>query len=136
MNANPTAYLVLVSAPPSSSTFGLVPNTVHVPVVGQSWTLLPGKNLVGRELGPDVTVVLPWTYVSRRHAQIELFAQGMWEIEDQSRNGTEVNGQKLQPNALSPLNDGDRIRIGDIELVFCFHVDPVASVPTIDDHFR
>lgn len=135
MNANPTAYLVIVSAPPSTPLL-LAPNTLNVPGVGQSWTLLPGKNVVGRELGPDVTVVLPWKNVSRRHAQIELFAQGMWEIEDQSRNGTEVNGQKLQPNALSPLSDGDRIRIGAVELVFCFHLDPLDSIPTIDDQVR
>ena len=119
------AYLTLVLIPdPAAST--IAPGTVNVPAVGQVWTLLPANNVVGRDPTPDVLVVLPWINVSRRHAEIELFENNLWEIVDrQSRNGTYVNGQLLEKGNLTPLLNGDRIRIGDIELVFSSHLDPV-----------
>jgi pSer/pThr/pTyr-binding forkhead associated (FHA) protein len=56
----------------------------------------------------------------------------MWVITDHGRNGTVVNGQKLQPGALHSLSDGDRIDISDAVLVFCFQLDPVKVLPQTD----
>jgi pSer/pThr/pTyr-binding forkhead associated (FHA) protein len=126
------AYLVLVTAP-DPAVNPVAPGAVNVPVAGHFWTLAPGNNVLGREPAPDVAIALPWISVSRRHAEIELFANSLWEITDHSRNGTYVNGQPLPKATLSPLNDGDRIRIGDAELVFCFHLDPTAAAPVSED---
>src|SRR5262245_62411210 len=105
MNANTTAYLVLVAAP-SSTGPPLVPaGTAGVPRSGQFWKLSAGKNVIGRQADPSVPIVLPWTHVSRRHAQIEWSAPGNWGIVDlQSRNGTSVNGKRLRPRSLCSLD--------------------------------
>lgn len=136
MSANSVAFLVLVAAP-SSTVPPVVPaGTVNIPRLGHIWKLLPSKNLIGREPTANATVVLPWAHVSRRQAEIEWFPTGGWEIEDlRSRNGTFVNGQRLQPRGLTPLQDGDRVGIansGDIELLFCFRLDPAVTGPTHD----
>ena len=128
MPASPTAYLIVVAAngPTASSILGLgTPNaSTSTPGVGHVFLLAPGRNVIGR--APTAEVVLPWLHISRQHAVIEYFANGSWEIEDlHSRNGTAVNGKKIQPRALVPLNEGDHIQIpssGDIELLFTFQV--------------
>lgn len=126
------AYLVTVAIP-DPATQPPVSGAASIPDVGHYW-VLQAMNIVGREAAPDVAIVLPWITVSRRHAEIELFANGLWELVDRaSRNGTFVNGQLVFKGALTPLNDGDRIRIGDCELVFCFHLDPMAPPPESDN---
>ena len=64
---------------------------------------------------PDNDIVVPSPAVSRYHAQIN--CQGGWaEIEDVgSRNGTLVNGKSIKS---CPLEPGDKIRIGDIDLIY------------------
>ena len=56
--------------------------------------------------------------VSRRHAKFTV--QGtQWYIQDlNSTNFTFVNKQKLQPNQLQPVNNGDEVRLGRITLTF------------------
>ena len=64
--------------------------------------------LVGR--GPECTLVLDDEYASGRHARIFPRAEG-WFVEDQgSRNGTTVNGVKI--NGAVPVETGSVIRIG------------------------
>jgi len=109
--------------------------------MGQVFTLLPARNVLGRGADPDITIVLPWTHVSRRQALIEFFSPGTWEIEDlTSRNGTYVNGQKLQPRTLVPLNEGDRINVttpgaGTVEFLFTFQLTPSVSREEARKHF-
>jgi predicted nucleic acid-binding Zn ribbon protein len=57
--------------------------------------------------------------VSRRHARLTT-SGGQWFITDLSSvNGTFVNnGPKLAANTPQPLNNGDRIRLGRMELTF------------------
>jgi pSer/pThr/pTyr-binding forkhead associated (FHA) protein len=59
--------------------------------------------------------------ISARHARLS-FRQGQWWLEDlASRNGTFLNGEALKTPAL--LTDGDKIRLGQVELVI--------SLPTV-----
>ncbi len=56
--------------------------------------------------------------VSRFHAYLQE-ADGSWVVCDaESKNGTFVREQRLQPNVKTPLEDGTVIRFGDVPLQF------------------
>lgn len=64
----------------------------------------------------DCTVPIKDRYLSRRHAEIA-FASGQWIVRDcGSVNGTLLNGTKL--SGTSVLKPGDRILLGDSEVIF------------------
>jgi serine phosphatase RsbU (regulator of sigma subunit) len=64
----------------------------------------------------DCTVPIKDRYLSRRHAEI-VFTSGEWIVRDcGSVNGTLLNGTKL--NGMSVLRPGDRIVLGDCEVIF------------------
>lgn len=68
---------------------------------------------MGREL--DNTLRLPDPSISRHHCVIRKVGGG-YEIQDlQSSNGVLVNGNRVQG---SPLRDGDRITLGQVQLTF------------------
>ena len=63
----------------------------------------------------DCDIPFPDNNLSRHHCRIRKWA-GRWMIEDlQSKNGTFVNGQRVNS---ANLNPGDLITIGDQMLVF------------------
>jgi hypothetical protein len=79
--------------------------------VGTAYTLLPFTTL-GR--APANTVHLPDTFASNYHALISL-RNGQWWLEDQdSRNGTLLNGQRLESPTV--VSAGDMIGVGRVEL--------------------
>ncbi|HYI09112.1 MAG TPA: SpoIIE family protein phosphatase [Thermoanaerobaculia bacterium] len=64
----------------------------------------------------ECTVPIKDRYLSRRHAEI-LYDSDAWIVRDLgSVNGTLLNGTKLSGSA--PLRPGDRIMLGDSEVVF------------------
>ena len=72
---------------------------------------------IGRAPESDVTIDRPT--VSKVHASL-LRQEGRWLLVDQSRNGTFVNGRRLEPATGHALQEGDRIRLGhDVVLRFC-----------------
>jgi len=75
---------------------------------------LRGKQITLGAL-PDNDIVIPSPAVSRYHAQID--CRGGWaEIKDVgSRNGTLVNGKAIKS---CPLEPGDKLRIGDVDLIY------------------
>ncbi len=92
---------------------------------GRIFTLKPGESRIGRT-GCDI--VIDDDRMSRYHARILHKADG-YEIEDlNSRNGTFLNNAKI---AWGKLTDGDRIRIGDTEIVF--YIAPPAAGETLDE---
>ncbi len=79
--------------------------------VGDAYLLRPQTTL-GR--GATNTVVLPDSFASNEHAHIVLRG-GQWWIEDQdSRNGTSVNGVLVEEPVV--LSAGDVIGIGRVKL--------------------
>ena len=81
----------------------------------ETWilSLRRGRTRIG-SLG-DNDVVIDTEVVSRHHAEIRSSRKKI-EIQDlESTNGTLVNGVPIES---SPLQLGDRIRIGDVEMVF------------------
>jgi Mg-chelatase subunit ChlD len=86
---------------------------VHGPLAEERFPLRRGRTRIG-SLG-DNDVVIETEVVSRHHAEIHA-GRNKIEIEDlRSTNGTLVNGVSVES---SPLQPGDRIRIGDVEMVF------------------
>jgi predicted component of type VI protein secretion system len=73
---------------------------------------------IGRVSGNDWVLPDPQNFVSSRHARVSA-AGGMFYLEDISSNGTFINApdrpaSKAHPQ---PLNDGDRLYIGDYEII-------------------
>jgi hypothetical protein len=64
-------------------------------------------NTIGRH--PKSEIELPFTEISRRHAEIRLGPEGFRIVDLKSNNGVFVNGQKVQEQVLA---DGDLIQIG------------------------
>lgn len=81
----------------------------------QEFDLPRGETILGRSADCHVTIEDP--LVSRQHARI-VFEGDQPVISDLgSRNGVKVNGAAIA--GAVALSDGDRIRIGTQELVFC-----------------
>ncbi|MGH7192248.1 MAG: FHA domain-containing protein, partial [Candidatus Saccharimonadales bacterium] len=81
---------------------------------GASLPLDPAKKTrIGR--GAECTLMLSDTLCSRVHAIVS-YEEKSWRVSDaQSRNGTFLNGQKIDQAA---LGDGHRLRVGSTEFVF------------------
>ncbi len=81
-----------------------------------------GENLVGR--GADCQVMLKDRICSRVHVRVA-FDQESWIIRDaRSRNGTFVNGQKVEE---ATLVDGNTVKIGSTELEFHQSAEPLTA---------
>ena len=76
----------------------------------------PDGPLITLGRATDCTVPIRDRYLSRRHAEI-VFDDDGWVLRDcGSVNGTVLNGTRLSGSA--PLKPGDRITLGDTEIVF------------------
>lgn len=70
---------------------------------------------LGRSDGNDI--VLPFSWVSRKHAMIQVEENGVHNIIDLgSANGTTVNGRRVYTP--TPLQSGDMVGVGKTQLVF------------------
>jgi hypothetical protein len=88
----------------------------------QEFDLPRGITVIGRSLDCNLTIEDP--LVSRQHARITVDDDG-GSVEDlESRNGVRVNGATIR--APTTLADGDRVRIGTQDFVFC-RVDPMGK---------
>lgn len=72
----------------------------------------PFANLITVGRAGTNDVVIDHTVVSKVHATLSEI-DGQWSVQDgRSRNGTFVNGVRLDPGAKMPLNDGDGLELG------------------------
>ncbi|MBI1754435.1 MAG: FHA domain-containing protein [Acidobacteria bacterium] len=86
---------------------------VHESAGAREFEIIDNEVHMGREL--DNTLRLPDPSISRHHCVIRKLGGG-FEIQDlQSSNGVLVNGNRVQS---SPLRDGDRITLGQVQLTF------------------
>jgi len=88
------------------------------PLQGERWTLQRDRFLIGR--GRECDIVVPDRQISRQHARISRTADGV-QVEDLgSKNGTHVNGVRIE--APTALQDGDVVQVAfTLELVFVAH---------------
>lgn len=89
--------------------------------------------VIGR--GSDCDIVIDATKVSRHHARIYNDATGCWAEDLGSTNGTSVNGRRVdgEPAALS---NGDRIRVGDAEMMVLRGESTTFGAPPDDQQQR
>lgn len=87
---------------------------VRLPNAEPREVILAGpESVIGRDASCDI--VLPTTFVSRRHARLLASADGGLDIVDEgSTNGTLVNGRRV--NGVRRLASGDSVAIGDVVL--------------------
>jgi pSer/pThr/pTyr-binding forkhead associated (FHA) protein len=72
---------------------------------------------IGRSRESDI--FLEDLAVSRLHASILNMGNGSYALKDEgSANGTKVNGQLVNKYQTYPLQDGDRVQLGQTVLVF------------------
>ena len=72
---------------------------------------------IGRSRESDI--FLEDLAVSRLHASIINTGSGNYILKDEgSANGTKVNGQLVSPKQTYPLQEGDKIQLGQTVLVF------------------
>ncbi len=81
----------------------------------QEIDLPPGETILGRSASCHVTIEDP--LVSRQHGCILVEGTGASIRDMGSRNGLTVNARQI--SGPTELKDGDRIRIGTQEMVFC-----------------
>jgi Nif-specific regulatory protein len=82
-----------------------------------------GPNRVGRGTECEVRLIDPGC--SREHAVVTRESDGWWLRDHASRNGTYHNDEPIQA---ARLKEGDRIRVGGMELEFCRSDDPPTVV--------
>jgi len=77
--------------------------------------LLEPDHIVGRATAPKCALVIDEPYVSAVHAVLR-WSGDAWELKDLgSRNGTFLDGQRLEPAAVLNLERGARIGFGMVE---------------------
>jgi DNA-binding winged helix-turn-helix (wHTH) protein len=92
-----------------------LPATFVLRLGGALHRLHAGVNVLGRSRRDDNP--FRSDTVSRRHARIVVDADSATLEDLGSKNGTFVNGVRIA--AAVPLRDGDVVRLGAVELVFC-----------------
>ncbi|HUM02327.1 MAG TPA: FHA domain-containing protein [Thermoanaerobaculia bacterium] len=80
---------------------------------GQEHVLKPGITVLGRS--PKADIQVPYSEVSRKHAELVWEADGFVILDLDSENGVFVNGEKVKKR---PLKDGDAIQVGPQKFVF------------------
>ncbi|NTW86838.1 MAG: FHA domain-containing protein [Holophagaceae bacterium] len=98
---------------------------VHESAGAREFEIVDLEVHMGREL--DNTLRLPDPSISRHHCVLRKVSEG-YEIQDlQSSNGVLVNGNRVQS---SPLRDGDRITLGQVQMTFQDPRPEVSSATT------
>jgi hypothetical protein len=90
---------------PAAPAFKLV--VIDGPDAGRSFLLGPGKRVLGRQ--PACDFLLTDDQVSRQHCQVEETHDRVMLTDLGSRNGTIVNGNRVERTFLHP---GDRMQVG------------------------
>ncbi|HEX9796380.1 MAG TPA: FHA domain-containing protein [Anaerolineales bacterium] len=101
-----------------------MPTFVLVNPNGQAYPIEPGETSFGRQAG--CTYYLQDPQISRLHATLTLEADVLVVRDENSANGTFVNGQRIaEPTTLA---DGDTLRIGDTVLTVRGELAPAHTV--------
>jgi len=116
-NVNPPAAPVQPQAPQIDKPARLVVRVDNSPD-SKEYPLEKFITSLGRIPESDIALPSKENLTSRLHATIQ-YENGTYMIRDEnSSNGTFINGQRLEKMAPQVLQDGDHIAIGEYELIF------------------
>ena len=101
---------------------------IQEPERSREVTLKQGVSTLGREPGNDIQLNYP--KVSRKHARIECTDTMCMIFDEESANGTLVDGQRIPPNVPIPLHDNSVVEIDPVRIVCKHTVDEVPDEPT------
>lgn len=91
---------------PHASEIPLVLMALGGPLNQQSWTI-ENELVLGRD--PRCDVVIPNRQISRRHARVFRQGEGIWVEDLGSKNGTFINGERVEPGHPVQLQEGDTL---------------------------
>lgn len=93
----------------------------------------PGKRLsVGRTKENDLTI--EDSTVSKNHASLAINAEGNFIVADTgSTNGTFLNGNRLVYGRAFPIEEGDKVMFGTVEVFFRRVAKPTEFVENVED---
>jgi hypothetical protein len=105
---------------PAGPYLEIVDSGAHIPLVQQPASLMGRVDEVSG-IYPDVDLTPHGGEeggVSRRHAELQYVGGGWFVMDLDSTNGTLLNGSELPPKVPTPLSEGDRLALGELEIVF------------------
>ena len=85
--------------------------------MGEDFRLYEGNNTIGRDTSNSITITKDST-ISSKHANILHKKGKFWISDEMAANGTFVNGNELEIQKATPINDGDEIKLGDTVFTF------------------
>lgn len=94
---------------------------------GDPIPLLKPQLIVGRR--PSCDIRLDYANVSSHHCRLE-YVNGYWKATDTSRNGTKVNGERIDEKFLQP---GDTIAFAKHNFEIQYTPDPDGTPPVIEE---
>jgi DNA-binding winged helix-turn-helix (wHTH) protein len=115
------------SAGESSARWQRVFPSYSVTRGGNEFTLEAGETVLGRD--PAAGVYVDHPSVSRRHACISIGSQGAVLEDLKSRNGTFVNGHRI--DGPTKIDHGALIGLGPITLLFIVMRAPASTLPIV-----
>ena len=115
--SNYVAPATMIVGAPSGPGLGSVAVLDGPPgVVGEVYTLSKAVTVIGRNPSRCDIVFYPnqESSMSRVHCSIRLEGKFFTLVDNNSSNGTHVNGERIKPNDPVQLRDGDEIVMGDM----------------------
>jgi hypothetical protein len=103
-------------------------DAAFLPIVENSGARPPGRIAVGRD--DTCAIVLGHQRVSKVHAYFS-FSGGLLSLADSgSKNGTTLNGVRLTPNEVAPVDLGDTVEFGPVSATVWGIDDLLAALAT------
>jgi hypothetical protein len=96
------------------------------PLAKKSGASFPDRITIGRTSNNDV--VIADTSVSRLHAYIKRSGTGWLVADAGSKNGSYLNGVRMEPRKEQPLPSRIELRIGDVDVTFYVAADLFAAL--------
>lgn len=81
------------------------------------FTVLPGIEMKAGRDGALCQILLTEPRVSGTHASMKIDSGQLFARDDNSNNGTTINGQRLSPGVWTPVPNGASLRFGPIEFM-------------------
>jgi pSer/pThr/pTyr-binding forkhead associated (FHA) protein len=79
------------------------------------YTVIPGQEIRAGRDASQCGIVLSEARVSSVHATLKLEGGQLWVRDENSNNGTLVNGNRVAPGVWSPVPQGSILRFGPVE---------------------